>query len=211
MKLSVIKRYAANTISAYGFEANAVFALANGKLLLEKYFLVPGYSWVDGNGPLAMWDPSNNSIVKFVDSQNLDGLMPEKPSCLAGFEYGILTNNRSRILLTPVLTSQGSAILCSFDPVADTWVWSSTLSDRNGSALSSLAVSPDGNTVVASTGTTTYVLDAATLQLKKSFATQSTQSLLNYPGMVIGADNKNPIFNSMEHRSSSPTILLLAL
>ena len=190
VKLSVIKRYPANTISAYGFEANAVFALANGKLLLEEYFLVPGYSWVDGNGPLAMWDPSDNSIVKFVDPQNLDGLMPEKPSCLAGFEYGILTNNRSRILLTPVLTGAGSAILCSFDPVADTWVWSSTLSDRDLSALASLAVSPDGNTVVASTGTTAYVLDAATLQLKKSFATQSTQSLSNYPGIVIGADNR---------------------
>jgi hypothetical protein len=190
VKLSVIKRYPANTISAYGFDANAVFALANGKLLLEKYFLVPGYSWVDGNGPLAMWDPSDNSIVKFVDPQNLDGLMPEKPSCLAGFEYGILTNNRSRILLTPVLTGAGSAILCSFDPVADTWVWSSTLSDRDLSALASLAVSPDGNTVVASTGTTAYVLDAATLQLKKSFATQSTQSLANYPGIVFGADNR---------------------
>ena len=107
VKLSVIKRYPANTISAYGFEANAIFALANGKLLLEKYFLVPGYSWVDGNGPLAMWNPSDNSIVKFVDPQNLDGLMPEKPSCLAGFEYGILTNNRSRILLTPVSPDWG--------------------------------------------------------------------------------------------------------
>ena len=190
VKLSVIKRYPANTVSAYGFDANAVFALANGKLLLEKYFLVPGYSWVDGNGPLAMWDPSDNSIVKFVDPQSLDGLMPEKPSCLAGFEYGILTNNRSRILLTPVLTSEGSAILCSFDPVADTWVWSATLSDGSGSALSSLAVSPDGNTVVASTGTTAFVLDAATLQLKKSFLMQSTQSLFNYPSIVIGADNK---------------------
>ena len=190
VKLSIIKRYPANTISPYGFEANAVFALANGKLLLEKYFLVPGYSWVDGNGPLAMWNPSDNSIVKFVDPQNLDGLMPEEPSCLAGFEYGILTNNRSRILLTPILTSEGSAILCSFDPVADTWVWSATLSDQSGSALSSLAVSPDGNTVVASTGTTAYVLDAATLQLKTSFATQSTQSLFNYSGIVIGPDNR---------------------
>ncbi|MBS1801487.1 MAG: hypothetical protein JSS95_16875 [Acidobacteria bacterium] len=196
VQLSIIKRYPANTISPYGFSANAVYALSNGKLLLETYNLLPGYSWVDGNGPLALWDPSSNSIVKFVDPSNFDGLMPEKSSCLAGFEYGILTNNRSRILLTPILTSLGSSILCSLDPVSGSWVWSKTLADGGASALASLAVSPDGNTVVASTGTTAYVLDAATLQLKNSFTTKSSQSLLKYPSLVIGPDNQTLYISS---------------
>ncbi|WP_260706766.1 hypothetical protein [Edaphobacter flagellatus] len=190
VQLSVIRRYAANTISPFGFTANAVYALANGKLLLERYNLIPGYSWIDGNGPLALWNPADNSIVTFVDPGNFGGQKPEKPICLAGFEHGVLTNNRTRILLSPVQTSQGSAILCSFDPIADTWVWSSTMSDSGNSALSTIAVSPDGNTVAASTGKTVYVLDAATLKLKNSFPIKSTQSLLNYPSAVIGSDNQ---------------------
>ena len=190
VNLVVTRRYPANTISDYGFTANAVFALANGKLLLEQYFLIPGYSWVDGNGPLALWNPADNSIVKFLDPSGFDGLMPEHGTCLQTFEYGILTNNRTRILLTPVMTSEGSSVLCSFDPNADTWVWSPTITDGDGSALETLAVSPDGTTVAAFDGTKIYVLNAATLQIKNSFAASSNQTLFNYPSMAIGSDNQ---------------------
>jgi hypothetical protein len=188
VNLVVTQRYPSNTISDYGFSANAVFALANGKLLLERYFLVPGYSWVDGNGPLALWNPVDNSIEEFLEAS--DGLMPEGSTCLQTFEYGVLTNNRTRILLTPVLTSEGSSILCSFDPNADTWVWSPTITDGDGSALATLAVSPDGNTVAAFDGTKIYVLNAATLQIENSFAVALGQELFNYPSMAIGTDNQ---------------------
>jgi hypothetical protein len=188
VNLVVTKRYPSNTISDYGFTANAVFALANGKLLLQKYFLVPSFSWVDGNGPLALWNPADNSIVKFLDPNGFDGLMPEEGTCLQSFEFGILTNNRTRILLTPVLTAEGSSILCSFDPNADTWVWSPTITDGDGGDLTTLAVSPDGNTVAAFDGTKIYVLNAATLQIKNSFAVAPSQTLIT--SMAIGTDNQ---------------------
>jgi|GEM_PF-2007665 len=190
VQLSIVKRYPSNTISPYGFTANAVYALSNGKLLLMRYFLVAGYSFVDGNGPLALWNPEDNSIVKFEPATSQDGLMPEANTCFGQFEFGILTNNRSRFLLTPTLTAEGSSILCSLDPNAGTFVYSPVLASKDGSSLSTLAVSPDGKTVAAFDGTNVYVLDAATLALKSQFAVVSTQTLFQYPSMAIGADNK---------------------
>lgn len=188
VKLVVTRRYPSDTISPYGFSANAVYALANGKLLLQRYLLLPGYSWVDGNGPLALWNPADNSIVEFNDPNSVLNIPPEN-TCLAGFEYGILTNNRSRILLTPTLTSQGSSLLCSLDPNSDTWVLSPVMSDSGVSALATLAVSSDGTTVAAFNGVKLYVLDAATLTIKNSFTVGSSQSLFSYPSMLISADN----------------------
>ncbi len=191
VNLVITKRYPSDAISDYGFQANAVYALANGKLLLQRYFLVPGYSWVDGNGPLALWNPADNSIVEFVGQSGDTGTMPVSSTCLQTFEFGILTNNRSRFLITPVLTSEGSSILCSLDPNSGTWVWSQTIQDGNGaSSLTTLAVSPDGNTVAAFDGTKIYALDAATLQVKNSFTVNSTQTVFNYPSMIIGTDNQ---------------------
>jgi hypothetical protein len=70
--LTIERRYPTASISPYGFASNAVFALADGKLLLETYFLVPGYSYVDGNGPLALWNPADNSTVEFTGQTGTD-------------------------------------------------------------------------------------------------------------------------------------------
>jgi hypothetical protein len=186
--LTILKRYPSSTISPYGFEANAVYALANGKLLLEKYFLVPGYSWVDGNGPLALWDPATNAIKVFEGSQFSNGSIPLASTCLQSFENVILTNNRTRVLLVPVLTSEGSSTLCSLDPVADTWNWSTQITGGTNSSLTTFAVSPDGNILVAFDGYDIYNLDPATLIVKNSFATSTSQTLFNYPVMFLSQD-----------------------
>jgi hypothetical protein len=186
--LAITKRYPSSSISPYGFVANAVYALANGQLLLEKYFLVPGYSWVDGDGPIAMWNPANNDIVFFTTQGNMNGQTPQKPSCLGGFENVILTNNRSRVLLAPVLTSEGSSLLCSLDPVADTWNWSAQISGGSNSALATFGVSADGNTLAAFDGYKIYNLDPATLNVKNSFPATSSQYVLEYPVMFLSQD-----------------------
>jgi hypothetical protein len=186
--LTILKRYASSTISPYGFEANAVYALANGSLLLEKYFLVPGYSWVDGNGPLALWNPTTNAITVFENPQYSSGAIPVAPTCLQGFENVILTNNRTRVLLVPVLTSEGSSLLCSLDPVADTWNWSGQITGGANSALETFAVSPDGNTLAAFDGYDIYNFDPATLTVKNSFAVSTSQTLFNYPIMFLSQD-----------------------
>jgi len=188
INLTILKRYPSSTISPYGFEANAVYALANGKLLLEKYFLVSGYSWVDGNGPLALWDPATNAITVFESSQYSNGTIPAEPTCLRSFENVILTNNRTRVLLVPVLTSEGSSTLCSLDPMAGTWNWSGQITGGANSALATFAVSPDGNTLVAFDGYDIYNLDPATLTVKNSFAVSASQTLLNYPVMFLSQD-----------------------
>jgi len=187
--LTILKRYPSSTISPYGFEANAVYALANGSLLLEKYFLVGGYSWVDGNGPLALWNPTTNAITVFENPNYSNGTIPVAPTCLQGFENVILTNNRTRVLLVPVLTSEGSSLLCSLDPVADTWNWSGQITGGTNSALATFAVSPDGNTLAAFDGYDIYNLDPATLAVKNSFAVPTSQTLLGYPVMLLSQDS----------------------
>ena len=195
VQLTILKRYASTTISPYGFPANAVYALADGKLILEQYFLVPGYSIVDGDGPIALWDPASNSITVFAGTSGPNGLgdvgYPTKPSCLAKFEQVMLTNNRTRILLVPVLTSEGSSVLCSLDPEADTWNWSQPISGGGGSALTAFAVTFDGNTLVAYDGYDIYTLDAATFAVKSSFPVSTTQGVFTYPVLFLSQDNKS--------------------
>ena len=187
--LTILKRYPSSTISPYGFSANAVYALANGDLLLEQYFLVPGYSWVDGNGPLAVWNPTTNDISIFTVPANANGSLPQRPSCLAKFENVMLTNNRTRVMLAPVLTSEGSSVLCSLDPEAGTWNWSSEITGGTNSALTAFAVTSDGSTVIAYDGLNIYVLDAATFAQKSSFPISTPQTLLNYPVIFLSQDN----------------------
>ncbi len=167
--LTILRRYPSSTISPWGFTANAVYALADGKLILERYFLVPGYSWVDGNGPIALWDPQSNDITVFYEANSGNGgEVPQSPSCLSGFENVILTNNRTRVLLAPVPTSEGSSAVCSLDPEADTWSWSPRIAGGDFSALTTFAVSPDGNTLVSFDGYNIYNLDPATLTVKNT-------------------------------------------
>lgn len=191
ISLVVLKRIPSSSISPYGFTANAVYALANGSLLLETYFLVPGYSWVDGNGPLAVWNPSTNSISLLTQSNSQGGPFPQTPSCLSTVENVVLTNNRSRVLLLPVLTDQGSSEMCSLDPIAGTWNWSPQISGGTNSTFTAFAVTSDGSTLVTYDGFDIYVLDASTLTLKSSFPVPTSQTLLSYPVLFLSADNRS--------------------
>jgi hypothetical protein len=185
VNLVVTKRYLSSSIGASGFAANAVYALANGQLLLQPYFLVPGYSWVDGNGVPEIWNPSTNSMTQ------LTGLSPARGNCSESYEFGLLTSGRTRFVMTPTLTSEGSSNLCSIDLSTLNVIVSPTLqSDGSNSSLTTLAVSPDGNTIATFDGTTIWILDAATLTVKKSFAAGVSQTVFNYPSMVIGSDNQ---------------------
>lgn len=185
VNLTVQKRIPSASISAYGFQANAVYALANGQLLLVQYFLVPGYSEVDGNGPMALWDPGTNDIHVF---QAANGEEPSLSTCLARFENITLTNNRTRVLLQPVLTSEGSSQLCSLDPIADTWNLSGTITGGTNSSLSTIAVSADGNTLAVYDGYDIYNIDPTTLVVKNSFKVATTQTTFNYPSMMLSND-----------------------
>jgi hypothetical protein len=198
VQLTIVKRYAASTISQYGFPANAVYALANGKLILETYFLVPGYSWVDGNGPIALWDPATNNITVFGQSgtgYGYNGSAPTVPSCFNRVENVILTNNRTRVLLAPVLTGSGSSQLCSLDPETDTWNLSPQISGGLGSALNTFGLSSDGNTLFAFDGYNIYNLDPATLAVKSSFSASApkTASYASISVLLVSPD-KSSVF-----------------
>ena len=188
VNLTVLKRIPSASISPYGFQANAVYALADGQLLLVRYLLVPGYSWVDGNGPMALWNPATNNIQFFLNSYESNGEEPTLSTCLEGFENITLTNNRTRVLIQPVLTSEGSSLLCSLDPVADTWNWSGTISGGTNSSLTTLAVSADGNTLAAYDGYAIYNINPATLAVKNSFTVTTTQATFTYPVLMLSND-----------------------
>lgn len=198
VQLTIVKRYASSTISQYGFPANAVYALADGKLILETYFLVPGYSWVDGNGPIALWDPSTNDITVFgqiISGYGYNGSAPTVPSCFNRVENVMLTNNRTRVLLAPVISSEGSSELCSLDPETDTWNLSGQISGGSGSALTTLALSSDGNTLFAFDGYYVYNLDPANFAVKSSFgaAAPKTASYAPISVLLVSPDN-NSVF-----------------
>jgi hypothetical protein len=191
--LTILQRIPSASISAYGFQANAVYALANGELLLVNYFLVPGYSWVDGRENMALWNPTTNGIQFFEQSEETNGEEPVLNTCLTSFENITLTNNRTRVLIQPVLTSEGSSQLCSLDPIADTWNWSGTISGGANSSLTSLAVSADGNTLAAYDGYDIYNIDPTTLTVKNSFTVATTQTTFNYPGLMV-SNNGSQVF-----------------
>lgn len=196
VQLTILKRYASSTISQYGFPANAVYALANGQLILETYFLVPGFSWVDGNGPIALWDPTTNNITVFgqsVSGYGYNGTAPTVPLCFNRFENVILTNNRTRVLIAPVLTSQGSSQLCSLDPATDTWNLSPPISGGSLSALNTFGVSSDGNTLFAFDGYNIYNLDPATFTVKSAFPASApkTASYASISVLLVSPDNSS--------------------
>jgi len=188
VKLTIKQRYPTASISPYGFAANAVYALADGKLLLETYLLLPGYSYVDGNGPLALWNPGDNSIVEFTNVSGTE--VHAAPTCLEKFQNVMLTNNRTRVLLSTVQSSDGSSFLCSLDPEADSWNWSQQLAGGVQSALTAFALTADGATLYAYDGYNVYALNAATLALESSFAVSTSQGLFSYPNMFLSVDNK---------------------
>jgi hypothetical protein len=194
VNLVVLQRIPSASISAYGFQANAVYALANGELLLVKYLLAPDLSWVGGNGPMALWNPATNNIQLFLTSDVSNGEEPTLSTCLDGFENITLTNNRTRVLLQPVLTSEGSSQLCSLDPIADTWNWSGEVTGGTDSSLTVLAVSADGNTLAAFDGYDIYNIDPATLTVKNSFAVGTSQTVLNNPTMMVSNDGSQVFF-----------------
>lgn len=183
--LTIVQRYTSSTISSYGYPANAVYALADGKLILESYFLVPGYSWVDGNGPIALWDPKTNNITVFGSGSNYSGSAPQAPLCLNKFENVMLTNNRTRVLLAAVVSSEGSSQLCSLDPAAGTWNLSPQISGGPDSALTTFALTPDGNTLFAYDGYDIYSLDPATFAVNTSFAALAPQTPAYAPISVL--------------------------
>jgi hypothetical protein len=165
--------------------------MADGKLLLMQYFLYPYYSWVDGNGPIALWNPADNSIVKFV--QTLDnGPMPERLTCFQNLGHLILTAGRTRAIIAPVPGGGGNSQLCSLDPETGTWnlanVYDSPTQDL--SAIAEFSSSPDGKTVVTFDETKIYVLDSTTLQIKNSFPAPVRRFNFVYPNMVISPDNQ---------------------
>lgn len=191
--LTILQRYASSSIGASGFAANAVYALADGKLILETYFLVPGYSWVDGNGPIALWDPQTNSLTVFGGPTPSAG---QVPSCFGRLENVMLTNNRTRVLLSPVLTSEGSSQLCSLDPEADTWNMSSTISGGTESSLTAFAITSDGSTLIAYDGYNVYSLNATTLAVMSSFPLATPISSVkptngSTPILLVSQDNSS--------------------
>jgi hypothetical protein len=188
INLVVTKRYLSSSIGASGYTANAVYALANGQLLLQPYFF--GGSWVDGNGAPALWNPVTNSVMQLA---GLTSPLISKGTCSQTFEYGLLTTGRTRYLMIPTLGYSSS--LCSMNLSTQSMVASpslqSTVAVDTNNNLVTVAVSPDGNTIAAFDGATIWILDAATLTVKNSFpATTVSQVTFNYPSMVIGSDNQ---------------------
>lgn len=188
--LKVLKRYPSTAISPYGFAANAVYAMANGKLLLVSYFLVQAFSWIDGNGPIALWDPATNDITIFGGPSASDPERPVKPGCFERFQDVKLTNNRTRVMLSPVQSSEGSSYLCSLDPETGTSNWSAHLSGGSGGAFTAYALTSDGGTLYAFDGYGVHKLNAATLEELGSFPVTTRQALLDYPTMFLSRDDK---------------------
>lgn len=179
--MKITQRISSASIGSSGFSANAVFPRPDGTLLLESYFLVPGFDWVEGANNFALWDPATNALTTL-------------PNCNNGTSrttFGLPTNNGARLLLMPQMLSPATNLLCSVDLSTGNVITlpAPPQTPING-YLATLTVSPDGNTVAGFDGTSIWVLDAATLTVKNKFAASSSSSLASNPSMLIGPDNQ---------------------
>jgi hypothetical protein len=158
--LTILKRYPSTAISQYGFQANAVFALADGKLILEDYYL----PWPGGEIDwMAVWDPTTNAISLLVGPNGATSPYPETTSCTVRPELVMLANNRTRVLMYSGSHTQ----LCSLDPETGTWNLSAGAFGTN--LPTAFALTADSNTLLAFDGININSFDATTLALKSSF------------------------------------------
>ncbi len=178
--MKITQRIPSASIGSSGFSANAVFPVRR-YLLLESYFLVPGYDWVDGYNNFALWNPSTDALTTL-------------PNCNNGTShttFGLPTNNGARLLLMPQMLSPATNLLCSVDLSTGNVITLPAPSQTPIKGyLATLTVSPDSNTVAGFDGTSIWVLDAATLTVKNKFAASSSSSLASNPSMLIGPDNQ---------------------
>ena len=178
--MKITQRIPSASIGSSGFSANAVFPRPDGTLLLESYFLVPGYDSVDGYNNFALWNPSTEALTTL-------------PNCNNGTShttFGLPTNNGARLLLMPQMLSPATNLLCSVDLSTGNVITLPAPSQTPIKGyLATLTVSPDSNTVAGFDGTSIWVLDAATLTVKNKFAASSSSSLASNPSMLIGPDD----------------------
>jgi hypothetical protein len=189
IKMAILKRYPTGEIGPTGFPAHAVYALADGKMLLEYYDL---RKWPDAfeltyPGPLAVWDPATNDLHVLGAVDRFPATLPVTPSCTILTGNVLLSKDRSRVFLTSVPGDTKGPRICSLDPETGVWNWSAQLGDNFRVGLGSLVLTADGSTLVGYDQYNFYIVDAATLAVKVTSSMQDpskwgiTSSLLLSP------------------------------
>jgi YVTN family beta-propeller protein len=148
--MQVTRRYIASEIGPYGYQALIALVLADGRLALMGE--PGGIPSVDGSSNLAVWNPTDNSITIYGESDTLG----EPASPLCGATIGIhlfgfaLTADR-----TSILTSG----LCEMNPSTGKYM----LATINGDS-GTIVRSPDGNYLAFPANPSSVILyDAHTL------------------------------------------------
>lgn len=159
--MTVTNRYMASQIGPYGFFVNTVLGLADGQLAL-----IGGPSTATPGSPsIAIWNPSNNSIVNYgVNAGNPTLPLP----CPGGTMAGVaLSADRTQIILG------FGGVLCEMNGSTGTVIYSST--ELEAIATYHLVVTPDGKYIILPNNTFTeqpavaVVFDAQTLAIVAQF------------------------------------------
>ena len=131
--MKVKKRYLAAEIGPYGYQALIALVLSDGRLaLMDEQGGIPS---VDGSSGIAIWNPTDNSIVMY-GAPSLNGA-PSSPLCgttLDSHIFGFgLTADRTAILLG------NGASLCEMNAANGSYLVT-TVNGNSGS----IVASPDG-------------------------------------------------------------------
>jgi len=184
VKMAVKQRYLASAIGPYGFPALSTLVLSDGRLaLLGAQGGIPS---VDGSTAIAIWNPSNNSIV--IYGNTFDSSIPSLPYCSTMENIGgfALSADRTTVLIGSI-DSDGT--VCEINATTG------NLQSAEIGSSSQIVVSPDGNYLVFRDYPSSISLySAETLALVSQFPVSGDTS--SAASMVFSPDSKTIYMSS---------------
>lgn len=179
VEMTVIRRYIASEIGPYGYLAYSSLVLADGRLaLLGAQGGIPS---VDGSSSIAVWNPTDNSIMIYGAS-GLQGV----PLPCGGFMGNIggfaRTVDRTKVILGSI-DSDGTLCEVDISSGQGNYIGATSFS------LYHILTSPDGKYIIQpSYPTDAVVYDAQTLNKVAQFSVAGDNSSAS--GFAVSADSK---------------------
>jgi hypothetical protein len=181
--MGVKQRFISTEIGPFGFPAQSAQVLSDGRVALLG--MQGGIPSVDGSTSIAIWNPTDNSIIVYGGGGSAVGgvSVPSQPLCPMGNIGGFARTGDRASLLVGSIDSDGT--LCEINP-ANGQLLSLAV---GGFGMESLFPSPDGNYIVVNGGAGPLFINAHTLNPAFSINLPSSVALASDSSFAFSADS----------------------